>query len=98
MKISSYFNSKVKEKLNEFFDKSSMSRLAKTSGFLKRKAQKITALNFVAAFLLCCSKGQNTYSEWARQITLISGRSTTKQALWERIHEGSVAFAKGLLE
>lgn len=98
MKNSSYFDPKVKKKLNEFFDKTSMSRLAKTSGFLKRKAKKITAFNFVAAFLICCSKGQNTYSEWARQITLLSGISLTRQALWERVHEGSVAFAKSLLE
>jgi hypothetical protein len=97
MKKSSYFPAKVKKELEKFFNKSSMSRLAKTCGFTLRRAQKITAYNFVAAFLLQCSKGVNTFSEWAGQITLLSGKPLTKQGLWERIHQGSATFARDLL-
>ena len=98
MKTSSYFPSKGKKALEKFFDKSSMSRLAKSCGFGVRKAQKITAYNFVAGFLLCCAKGANSLGEWARQISLLSGKPLSKQALWERIHEGTVAFVRSLLE
>lgn len=98
MKTSSYLPVKVKKSLEQFFEKSSLSRLAKTTGFALREAQKITAYNFVAAFLLCCTKGLNTYSEWARQISLLSGKTLRKQSLWERLHQGSVAFAKEVLQ
>src|SRR5215213_6897305 len=98
MRPSSYFDPKVKKKLNEFFDKSSMNRIAKAKGFQMRKAKKINAFNFVASFMICCSKGHNTFSEWARQITLLSGKLTTRQAIWDRIHEGTSAFAQSLLE
>jgi hypothetical protein len=40
----------------------------------------------------------NTYVEWARQIGRLSGKTVTKQALWERIHAGTVCFVRTLLE
>jgi len=100
MKTSSYFSPKVKKQLDKFFDKASMTRLGKACGFILRKVQKITAYNFVVspeARLLCCAKGKNTLTEWARQISLLSGQSVTKQALWERVHEGTVSFASSLV-
>jgi hypothetical protein len=98
MKTSSYFTPKIKKALHKFFDKSSVSHLAKATGFALRKARKITAYNFVAGFLLCCSNGVNTYSEWARQIERLSGKTVKKQSLWERIHAGTVCFVRTLLE
>lgn len=98
MKTSSYFDTKVKKALSKFFDKSAMSRVARECGFLLRKAKKITAFNFVAGFLLCCSKGVNTYEQWARHIGLLSGKTLSKQALWERLHEGTVDFVRTLVE
>ena len=51
----------------------------------------MTRLALGETAVLCSRK--NTLTEWARQISLLSGQSVTKQALWERIHEKTVAFA-----
>lgn len=49
-------------------------------------------------FILSCACCQNTFSQWAFQISLLSGRSVSKQAVFERIGKPAVAFAQSLLE
>ena len=71
MKTSSYFPAKVKQGLDKFFHKSSMTRLVSPK-----------------ARLLCCAQRKNTLTEWARQISLLSGQTVSKQALWERSASG----------
>jgi hypothetical protein len=41
---------------------------------------------------------QYTYSEWAAQISFLSGKPVSKQGLFDRVHAGSVALSKGLLQ
>jgi hypothetical protein len=53
---------------------------------------------FVLGFILCCCKCQNTFSQWAAEIGILSGNSVSKQGLFERISQKSVDFAKSLLE
>lgn len=89
---------KVTKALEKFFDKTQVSRLAKRYGFVLRKARKITAYNFVVGFLLQCSKGVNTFSEWARQVGFLGAARVTRQAVWDRLHEGTVAFCEALLK
>lgn len=49
-------------------------------------------------FILSCACGQNTYSQWAFQISLLSGCNVSKQAVFDRISEKAVGFAKELLQ
>lgn len=100
MKTSNHFNNKVMQNFEKFFDKPLINRIGKCSGFTSRKAQKITAYHFVAAFIICCCKQLNTFSSWAAQIELLTGQSTSKQAVFKRLYygKGSLAFIETLLK
>jgi hypothetical protein len=52
----------------------------------------------VIAFIVCCLKKQNTYQEWATQIGWLSGKTVSKQAVFDRISKRAVAFCCQLLE
>jgi hypothetical protein len=73
-----------------------INRLSKSSGFIKRKPQKITPFSFIAGFIDSCSKGHLTYGLWAACIGYISGKAVTKQGLFERMNESAVSFASQL--
>lgn len=45
-----------------------------------------------------CSKGKNTFAEWAVQIGFASGNSVSRQAVWERVHGNASHFAEALLK
>jgi hypothetical protein len=48
----------------------------------------------VAGFIESCSGGCNTYSSWAASIGNINGKAISKQAIFDRMNEASVSFAK----
>ncbi len=89
---------KVKKKLYEFFDKSAITRIGRQSGFTQRRAQKISAVDFVIGFLQCCCKKANTYRQWATEIGSLSGRAVSKQGVFDRIGAKAVIFAERLLK
>lgn len=88
------FQQQGKKNFAKFFDKSVINSVGKSSGFIIRKPQKITAFGYVAGFIESCSKGYTTYSSWAEGISNISGKSVSKQAVFERMHEAGVLFAE----
>src|SRR5450755_474143 len=92
------FQRQDKKKFEKFFDKSVITRIGKQSGFIQRKSKKISAYHFVVGFIISCCKGKNTFSEWALQISLLSGKPLSKQGVFDRLHAGATAFAKRLLE
>ena len=47
MKTSNYFSSKVKKKLDKFFDKSVINSKARSTGFSVRKSRKISSCHFI---------------------------------------------------
>jgi hypothetical protein len=97
MQTSNYFNSKVKENFDKFFDKTVINHIGRISDFIRRKPQKITAFNFIIGFIEGYGKRCYTYSQWAAAIGGISGKPVSKQALFERINNASaVNFAKAL--
>jgi hypothetical protein len=98
MQASNLSGTKVKKKLFEFFDKSAINKIGRQSGFIQRRAQKITAFDFVAGFLQCCCKRGNTYRQWACEIGALSGKAVSKQAVFDRIGAGAVVFAEKLLK
>lgn len=65
---------------------------------MQRKSKKITAYDFVVGFLMSCCNGNSTFSEWALQISLLSGKRVSKQGVFDRLHDGATTFARQLLE
>jgi len=92
------FQQQGKKNFDKFFDKSVINKIGKRCGFAQRKAKKITPYHFVLSFLISCCKSQNTFSGWAVQIGLLTGRSVSKQAVFDRIDACATAFAQGLLQ
>ena len=92
------FQQQGKKNLEKFFDKSVIIKIGSRSGFVQRISKKITAYHFVVGFLMSCCKGNNTFSEWAMQISLLSGKGVSKQAVFDRLGENAVVFARQLLE
>lgn len=70
---------------------------ARDTGFLKRRARKITPLLFVQAAILLVDQSVVSLSRWAVLLGLLGHRSIAKQSLWERITAGAVAFLQQTL-
>ena len=98
MKTSSYSVSKVKQNFEKFFDKSCIKKVAEKTGFIKRKPKKIPAYEFVFGLILCFCKKKNTYSHWAEEVSKLTGKKVSKQALCKKITEDTVSFCKNLLQ
>lgn len=92
------FQEQGKKNFAKFFDKSVITSIGKRSGFVQRKCKKISAYHFVIGFIISCCNGNATFSEWALQIGLLSGKSVSKQGLFSRVHAASSTFAKQLVE
>jgi hypothetical protein len=92
------FQQQGKKNFGKFFDKSVITRIGRSSGFVQRKSKKISAYHFVVGFIISCCNGNNTFSEWAFQISLLSGKRLSKQGVFDRLHAGATALAKQLLE
>ena len=98
MKTSNYFSGNIKQKFEEFFDKTLLSNLGKTTGFIQRDTKKIKAFAFITGFIDCCIKGCNTFSAWAAAIGLITHTRVSKQALQKRMSGKAVAFCKAAFQ
>jgi hypothetical protein len=92
------FQQQGKKNFDKFFDKSEIKKIGRSSGFEKRKPNKINAFHFVLGFLLMCSKGKNTFAEWAIQIGFISGSTVSRQGVWDRVQISASQFAEDLLK
>jgi hypothetical protein len=92
------FQQQGKKKFDKFFDKSEIKKIGRSSGFEKRKPNKIDSFHFVLGFLLMCSKSKNTFAEWAIQIGLISNSTVSRQGVWDRVQISASQFAEDLLK
>lgn len=92
------FQQQGKKKFDKFFDKSVITTIGKRSGFVQRKSKKISAYHFVVGFIISCCNGNSTFSEWALQIGLLSGKRVSKQGVFDRLDGSATSFAKQLLE
>lgn len=98
MKTSSYSMRKVKQSFENFFDKKTIKKVAEKTGFTKRTPKKVPPFEFVLGLIMSFSNKKNTYSHWAEQIEKLSGEKVTKQALFKRMGEQTVAFSEDLLQ
>lgn len=65
---------------------------------MQRTPKRISAYHFVVGFIASCCKGNNTFSEWAFQISVLIGKRVSKQGVFDRLQGCAVTFAKRLLE
>jgi hypothetical protein len=91
------FQQQGKKNFDKFFDKSVINKIGLKSGFVLRKPKKITAYHFVVSFIMICCNGQNTFGQWALQISMLTKKAVSKQAVFDRLGIASTLFAKQLL-
>lgn len=74
-------------------------KLAKQSGYSKRKPRKIKPKEFIIAFMqTVCTSKKNTYNNWANQLGIMINSTVSKQAVCKRMTESLVVFLKSLLK
>jgi len=87
----------VLQQLTAWFDPKILLTLAKQTGFVRRKARKLTPLLFVQATVLLVSQSAVSLRRWAALIGMLGEGCLSKQALWERINVRAVAFLQAVL-
>jgi hypothetical protein len=75
-----------------------INKLAKLSGFIKRKGGKISPTSLIIGFLKMVSKQRNTYADWATEIGLLEMQTITKQSMNERMNEQTEVFIKQVVK
>jgi hypothetical protein len=74
-------------------------KIAKQSGFCKRKPRKIKPKALIMAFIqTACRSKKSTYTNWANQLGLMINSTVSKQAVCKRMTESLVVFLKSLLK
>src|SRR3972149_3297691 len=89
------FSTIIEQKLRKI----PINKLARQSGFYKRRPKKIKPKGLLIAFIqtICASK-KNTYSNWACQLGIMINGTVSKQAVSKKISEPLVEFLKNLLK
>jgi hypothetical protein len=82
---------KYKNILGSYFDLD-FDKIANQSGFKRRKEKKLNGKNLVLGFMLMSCYGINTFSQWAQEVSWLSGQSVSKQAVCKRITSFFVSF------
>ena len=82
----------------EQLDQDTINSLATQTGFVKRKPQKITPLNFLLAFFIAVLTGSHSLSFFAQTLGLLSQTLISKQAVHKRIKPELVEFLERILE
>ena len=85
--------------ISEKIDKLQPEFLARQSGFIRSKPQKIGAKAFVLSFMQCIGQQGISLSDWAHQLMLLTNISVSKQAIDQRTCKSRhVDFALSLLQ
>lgn len=90
MKTNNSNGNKSRNKENIFFekaDKKKINTIARLTGFIKRKSDKIKPYFLILGFYKMIAKNLNTYEDWSSEIALLSGQSLSRQAVEERMTE-----------
>ena len=71
----------------------SFNKHAVNSGFIQRKDKKITGkLLLLIAFILMAMHGKNSFQHWAEQVSVLTGKTVSKQGVWKRMTLRLTAF------
>lgn len=85
-------------KISEKFKTRAINKIAKITGYNKRKSGKISAKSLIIGFMMMVSKKQNTYGSWAQEISIGLKVIVSKQSIEERMQPETTAMIKMVLE
>ncbi|MFC1730055.1 IS4 family transposase [candidate division KSB1 bacterium] len=85
-------------KVNDFFNSRKLDLFAIKSGYKRRSNGKISAKHLMLGFMIMASKKKNSYDCWSQEISLLSGRIISRQAVEERMRPETTALLKLALE
>jgi hypothetical protein len=87
------------ESIEKKLDKIELERIARESGFIRRKPKKIPAKEFLMGFIMVVFNGCSASIEsWASEIGILIGETISKQGLWKRMVEAQIIFLQKVLE
>ena len=86
------------QKFRRLLPEAELDRLARESGFMVRRARKLTALGFVVSLFMSLSLRLTSLSGWASQLAGLCGRHLSKQGLDSRLTAKASRFTKKVLE
>lgn len=95
-KVSLTQQQKYKSILETYFNLD-FDKFAYESGFKRRQEKKLNGKNLVLGFMFMSACGINTFSQWAQEVSWISGQAVSKQAVFKRITSFFVAFVLMIL-
>jgi len=101
MKTNSLKGKKSHNKGNNIFEKfaiRSINKIAKLSGYRKRNRGKIDARSLIIGFMMMVSKKMNTYAALASEVSVLAGKSVTRQAIENRMNPETSAMMRMVLE
>lgn len=75
-----------------------INKFARKCKYIKRKKGKISPKGLILGFMLMVSRQRNTYSDWAKEIGLLEGKTISKQSLNERMNPETECFIKTIVE
>lgn len=87
---------KYKNILGSYLDLD-FNKTAEQSGLKKRKEKKLSGKNLILGFMLMSIYGLNTFSQWAHEVSWLSGQTVSKQAVFKRINPFFVSFVLMIL-
>lgn len=80
------------------FTKKAVNKIALKYGFKKRESGKISIGNLIIGFMMIISKKINTYEAWASEVSTLTGKALTRQAIEERMKPETATTLKMILE
>lgn len=86
------------QKFSRLLPEAELGRLACDSGFMLRRARKLTALSFVVSFFMSLSLHLTSLSGWAGQLAGLCGTVLSKQGLDSRLTAKASRFTQKVLE
>jgi hypothetical protein len=99
MKTNSQKTNNIESIIDKQLKRIHIKKLAKLSGFYKRKPRKIEAKKFIISFLMTIwSCKHNTYNTWANKLGLLINNTVSKQAVAQRVNKELVEFLRKVLQ
>lgn len=98
MKNTNQPHSVLLQKFSRLLPEKELNRLATETGFMVRRARKLTPQHFVVSFFLALSQRLTSLSGWAGQLFSLSGALLSKQGLSGRLTKEATAFVGKVFE
>lgn len=86
------------QKFSRLLPEKELNRLATESGFMVRRARKLTPLHFVVSFFMALSQGHTSLRGWVGQLFVLCGATLSKQGLNGRLTKEACRFVQKVFE